>query len=91
MKNILISPKISINTKRREINDKLDHALIKWLISNSYNPIIISNKTTILKKKKLYNFLTSLKLKGIVLSGGNDVKKKVSGINFKVYWLIIHC
>ena len=41
-----------------------------------YNPIIISNKTTILKEK-LYNFLTSLKLKGIVLSGGNDVKKSI--------------
>ncbi len=87
MKNILISPKISINTKRREINDKLDHALIKWLISNSYNPIIISNKTTILKKKKLYNFLTSLKLKGIVLSGGNDVKKK--SIRYKFQSLLV--
>ena len=76
MKNLLINPKISINNKRNEINDQIDHALIYWLIKNSYNPIIISNKFLMLPKKKLNQFLKSLKIKGIILSGGNDVKKK---------------
>lgn len=76
MKNLLINPKISINIKRKEVNDQIDHALINWLIKNSYNPIVISNKSLMFSKKKLYKFLKSLKIRGIILSGGNDVKKK---------------
>jgi|TARA_B110000261_G_C12922714_1_gene293088 gamma-glutamyl-gamma-aminobutyrate hydrolase PuuD len=76
MKTILINPKISLNKQRKEVNDKIDHALINWLIQNSYNPVIVSNKMLLFKKNKLYQFLKSLKIKGIVLSGGNDVKKK---------------
>ena len=76
MKNLLINPKISINTKRKEVNDQIDHALINWIIKNSYNPIVISNKSLMLSKKKLYKFLKLLQIRGIVLSGGNDVKKK---------------
>ena len=44
MKNILINPKIYVDKRRNEINDVIDHRLISWLLSNSYNPIIISNK-----------------------------------------------
>ena len=44
MKNILVNPKVLINKKRKEVNDVIDHALINWLIKNSYNPIVISNK-----------------------------------------------
>ena len=76
MKTILINPKISLNKQRKEVNDKIDHALINWLIQNSYNPVIVSNKMLLFKKNKLYQFLKSLKINGIVLSGGNDVKKK---------------
>ena len=76
MKNLLINPKISINIKRKEVNDQIDHVLINWLIKNSYNPIVISNKSLMLSKKKLYKFFNSLKIKGIVLSGGNDGDKK---------------
>ena len=76
MKNLLINPKISINIKRKEINDQIDHALINWLIKNSYNPIVISNKSLKLTKNKLNRFLKSLKIRGIILSGGNEVKKK---------------
>ena len=71
MKNLLINPNVSVNKKRNEVSDQIDHALIKWLIKNSYNPIVISNKTLILSKKKLNQFLNTLKLKGILLSGGN--------------------
>tara|TARA_B100001057_G_scaffold492224_2_gene584157 strand:+ start:2693 stop:3301 length:609 start_codon:yes stop_codon:yes gene_type:complete len=72
MKNILINPKISINKDRKEINDVIDHALINWLIKNSFNPIVISNKNLMITKKKSIQFLKSLRIRGIVLSGGND-------------------
>ena len=76
MKNILVNPKISVNKKRKEVNDVIDHAVIGWLIQNSYNPIVISNKILKLQKNKLYKFFQSLKIKGIVLSGGNDGDQK---------------
>ena len=76
MKKILINPKISININRKEINDQIDHALIGWLINNSFNPIVIPNKLLSLPKNKLNKFLKSLKLSGIIFSGGNEVKKK---------------
>ena len=41
MKNILVNPKVSNNIIRNEVNDVVDQALIRWLIRNSYNPIII--------------------------------------------------
>lgn len=85
MKNLLINPKISIDIKRKEVNDQIDHALINWLIKNSYNPIVISNKSLMLSKKKLYLFLKSLNIKGIILSGGNDVEKKTLRYKFQVY------
>lgn len=75
MKNILINPKILSDKKRNEINDVIDHALIKWLINNSYNPIVLPNLITNLPKKKIILYLKKLNLKGIILSGGNDVKK----------------
>ena len=75
MKNILINPKIYINKRRNEINDVIDHRLISWLISNSYNPIIISNKIIQEPLPKRYKILKNLNIKGIILSGGNDVKK----------------
>ena len=53
MKNILVNPKVSINKKRKEVNDVIDQALVNWLIKNSYNPIIISNKNLIMPKKKI--------------------------------------
>ena len=54
MKNILVNPKLLINKKRQEINDVIDHRLINWLLSNSYNPIIISNTVSKnLQRKKL--------------------------------------
>ena len=76
MKNILVNPKVSINKQRKEINDVIDQALIKWLIQNSYNSIVISNHMQITSKKKIFKFFNSLKIKGIVLSGGNDGDKK---------------
>ena len=56
MKNILVNPKVSINKKRKEVNDVIDQALVNWLIKNSYNPIIISNKKLDHAKKILQIF-----------------------------------
>ena len=67
MKNILVNPKVLINKKRKEVNDVIDQALVNWLIKNSYNPIIISNKNLIMPKKKFYKFLILIKIEGIVL------------------------
>ena len=63
MKNILVNPKVSNNIIRKEVNDVVDQALIRWLIRNSYNPIIISNKIIIKSKKKFLIFLKKLKFK----------------------------
>ena len=77
MKNLIINPDVSVDKERNEVNDKIDHALINWLIKNSYNPIIISNETLILSKKKLNLFLNTLKLRGILLSGGSFKKNSI--------------
>ena len=75
MKIVIVNPKISLNKKRRAINDVIDQALNTWLINNSYYPIVLPNSTIKIKKKKIELFLKRLKPKGIVLSGGNDVTK----------------
>ena len=86
MKNLLINPNVLASKERNEVNDQIDHALIKWLIKNSYNPIIISNKTLILSKKKLSQFLNTLKIRGILLSGGN-YKKNSTRYQFQNFLL----
>ena len=86
MKNLLINPNVLANKERNEVNDQIDHALIKWLIKNSYNPIVISNKTLILPKKKLSQFLNTLKIRGILLSGGN-YKKNSTRYQFQNFLL----
>ena len=63
MKNILINPKILKVKSRNESNDVVDQALIKWLLINSYNPIIISNVLIKMPQKKFLIFLKNLKLK----------------------------
>ena len=75
MKNILINPKILKVKSRNESNDVVDQALIKWLLINSYNPIIISNVLIKMPQKKIFNFFKKLKIKGIILSGGNDINQ----------------
>ncbi len=77
MKNLIINPDVSFDKERDEVNDKIDHALINWLIKNSYNPIIISNKTLILSKKKINLFLHTLKIRGILLTGGSYKKNSI--------------
>ena len=75
MKNILVNPKILKAKSRNEINDVVDQSLIKWLLTNSYNPIIISNALVKMPQKKIFDFFNKLKIKGIILSGGNDIRQ----------------
>ena len=67
MKNILVNPKLLINKKRQEINDVIDHRLINWLLSNSYNPIIISNTVSKNLQRKKLGLLKKMNIKGIIL------------------------
>ena len=85
MKNLIINPDVSVDKERNEVNDKIDHALINWLIKNSYNPIIISNETLILSKKK--NFKPIFKYIEIKRNFAFRWKfqKIVFVINFKTY------
>ena len=52
MKIVIINPKISVNKKRKEINDVIDQALISWVKTNSYYPLILPNLIIKLPKKK---------------------------------------
>ena len=87
MKLVIVNPKIIKNKKRDEVNDVIDHALIKWLKINSYSPIILPNLMIKQPKEIIRNFLNKLKPKGIVLSGGNDVDKK--SIRYEMQLLLI--
>ncbi len=75
MKNIIINPKISYDKKRNETNDVIDQALINWLLSNSYKPIVISNSFSKLTANEIMKYFDSLNTRGIVLSGGGNIQK----------------
>ena len=85
MKNLIINPDVSVDKERNEVNDKIDHALINWLIKNSYNPIIISNETLILSKKKIKPIFKYIEIKRNFAFRWKFQKKIVFVINFKTY------
>jgi gamma-glutamyl-gamma-aminobutyrate hydrolase PuuD len=87
MKIVIVNPKVIINKKRNEVNDVIDHSLIRWLKNNSYNPIVLPNQTIKQSNKIIVSFLKKLNPKGIVLSGGNDVDKK--SIRYEMQLLLI--
>lgn len=87
MKLVIVNPKIIKNKKRNEVNDVIDHALIKWLKTNSYDPIVLPNHLIKQPNKMIRSFLKKLNPKGIVLSGGNEVDKK--SIRYKMQLFLI--
>ena len=87
MKLVIVNPKIIKNEKRNEVNDVIDHALIKWLKINSYDPIVLPNHLIKQPNKMIRSFLKKLNPKGIVLSGGNEVDKK--SIRYKMQLFLI--
>lgn len=75
MKKILVSQRIIVDKKTKTIRDSLDHELIKFLIKNNFFIIPIPNFFP--SKKHENNFLNfyfkRMKIKGVILSGGNDI------------------
>ena len=71
---IAVSQRITKLKKIKETRDSLDIRLTELLFDCKLKPILISN--TISSKKKLLNtFLTELKLKGLILTGGENIGK----------------
>ena len=68
MKNILISQSIQYIQERNEIRDFLDNKIFDFLNKCNLNGIPVPNNIYNLKKN-----LNSLKISGIILSGGNDI------------------
>ena len=71
---IAVSQRITKLKKIKETRDSLDIRLTELLFNCKLKPILISN--TISSNKKLLNtFLTELKLKGLILTGGENIGK----------------
>ena len=71
MKNIFLSMREDKITSRSEMRDSIDQKLILWVKKVGLNPILISNKNS-------FNLFKNLSSVGVILSGGNDIKKKSS-------------
>ena len=69
MKNIFLSMREDKITSRSEMRDSIDQKLILWVKKVGLNPILISNKNSL-------NLFKNLSPVGVILSGGNDIKKK---------------
>ena len=69
MINILVLPRSDYNLKYKETRDSLDEKFSEWLIFNKLNPVIISNSMS--QSMKIDNFIKSLNIKGIILTGGD--------------------
>ena len=71
---IAVSQRITKLKKIKESRDSLDVRLTKLLFDCNLKPILIPNVLNS-KKKLLNSLLTKLKLKGLVLTGGEDFGK----------------
>ena len=75
MKKILVTQRIILDKKTKTIRDSLDHELVKFLIKNDFFIITVPNFFPSKKHEK--NFLNfyfkKIKIKGVILSGGNDI------------------
>ena len=71
--NILVLPRLDYISEYKEHRDNLDKKFSEWLIRNKLNPIIISN--SLFKIKNINKLIKDLKIKGIILTGGNFSKK----------------
>ena len=77
MKKLLVSQRIIFHEKTKTYRDALDQELVDFFYKNNFILIPIPNLN--LSKKKIGIFLKDLiksfTIKGIVLSGGNDIKE----------------
>ena len=77
MKKLLVSQRVILNKKTKTYRDALDQELVKFFYKNKFILIPIPNLLLSHKKIKIYinNLIKSLDIKGIVLSGGNDINE----------------
>jgi len=66
---IAVSQNVQIDSKRKQINDTLDHRLINWILALGAIPIPTPNSL----ESNLVLWLKCLKPQAIILSGGNDL------------------
>lgn len=71
---IAVSQRITKLKKINEYRDSLDQRLIKILIDINLKPILIPN-VFYSKKKLLNNILNKIKIKGLILTGGENIGK----------------
>jgi len=77
MKKLLVSQRVIFDKKTKTYRDALDQDLVKFFYKNKFILIPIPNLLLSHKKIKIYinNLIKSLDIKGIVLSGGNDINE----------------
>tara|TARA_B100001175_G_scaffold251358_1_gene218709 strand:- start:22559 stop:23170 length:612 start_codon:yes stop_codon:yes gene_type:complete len=80
MKKLLVSQRVIFDKKTKTFRDALDHELVKFFYKNKFILIPIPNLSLSNYKIKIYinNLIKSLNIKGIVLSGGNDINEYTS-------------
>ena len=67
-----------IKLEYNETRDSVDQRLISWVSEIGFNPIILPNSLAGIDRKlnqlKLDKWMSSLKINGIILSGGNNIE-----------------
>jgi len=76
--HIGISQRIDQVVAYKEIRDALDHRLVDWVIDIGETPVPIPNSLVniglpINNQKNLLNWLKSMNIEALLLSGGNDI------------------
>ena len=76
--NIIITQRVDKIKEYNEIRDSVDQRLISWVSEIGFNPIILPNSLAEIDRKindqlKLDKWMSSLKINGIILSGGNNI------------------
>ena len=61
-----------------EVRNALDQKLVDWVLSAGFIPLLIPNtlakkKILVTRQQQLFNWLKIMKVKAILLSGGNDI------------------
>lgn len=76
MKRIGVTSRVDFLTDRNEYREAVDQALVKLINSLDFMPVVLSNAVS-----DANEYISSLSLDGLVLSGGNDLTSIVNGTN----------
>ena len=77
-KFILISMRQDFFYKKKELRFAIDTKLIDWVLELGFKPLLVSD----LKTLNFFLNLNTLKIKGIILSGGNNINK--NSLRYKI-------